>query len=85
MTTIVTNKGDASIKLLDHPVSPLNGIQTDIFDVTRECGKRPQFIGYRVSHPCRSPFVMLTYPDRSTRRSPLQTILLSLIPEIRTW
>ena len=60
VVTTVTNLADETVKLLEHPDTPLSQLPTDIFEVTRHCGKRPDFIGHTVCSYLSSPFVEFT-------------------------
>lgn len=48
--TTVTNTASQGIKLLAHPNSPF-GQATNIFDVTRSCGAKAEFVGREVGPP----------------------------------
>ena len=47
--TTITNTGSETLKLLNDPHSPLSRLPVDLFTITNEHGKNPDFIGIKVS------------------------------------
>ena len=49
VTTVVTNTGDETLKLLNHPNGPLSQFPTETFSVNHEdTGASPDFVGVKV-------------------------------------
>ena len=50
VVTIVTNTGDETLKLLNHPNGVMDTLPTDTFTITNDGGDSPDFIGVRASY-----------------------------------
>ncbi|KAH6906781.1 peptidyl-Lys metalloendopeptidase [Coprinopsis sp. MPI-PUGE-AT-0042] len=50
VVTILTNKGDETVKVLNHPDSPLSRLPADTFIIRGENGATPAFIGIKAKY-----------------------------------
>ena len=76
VVTTLTNAGDETVKLLNHPSSILGTLPGDTFTITNDAGATPDFIGARVKY---SPTVAATSTDPSavTIIDPGKSVLLT--------